>query len=460
MSAAMTEDAASMLDGAGGAEGTEPEGADFYATRLAGLNENNAVVTTDDIVNSKGVVLVRKGARVDANMAEKILRHKLIKPLEEQVAVADGLDGPHLAQRFAALHEKYPDIGRLHNQLGSANQCHILAKDSDYHPQLWQKLTVLEHEMPAEFEKGLFCAGIAALLARELKLSHQDIEAAFLAGLMHDVGLLHVAPDILNKTAVLTPAEWRAIQSHVITGRMLLEHLPGVPESAARAVFEHHERCDGTGYPGGNGEDRLGMLGQVVAIADSVQAIRVRQFEKLGRNLLDMLPYLHLNAYTHFYAVFQAMVSVLKRSGLAATIADPYGGVAAMAQRLQQRGRLLQEAVGHLQAMVEKLEALPKRGGRGQHMLRSARRVQTMMVSSGLVRDELLGWLEALEVTPDTVALAELNEIDLMQNELRWQVRNLLRAFGEFYDLECADDRCGALMVLAERLQASLEAAR
>jgi len=39
-------------------------------------------------------------------------------------------------------------------------------------------------------------------------------------------------------------------------------------------------------------------------------------------------------------------------------------------------------------------------------------------------------------------------------------VRNLLRAFGEFYDLECADDRCGALAALAERLQSCLDAAR
>jgi hypothetical protein len=440
--------------------GAATDNADHYATRLAGVNENHAVVTTDDIVNANGVVLVRKGARIDASVAERILRHKLIKPLDQQVAVADGLDGGRLAQRFITLNEKYPDLGHLHSQLGSAQLCQILAKDGHYHALLWQKLTVLEHEMPAEFEKGLFCAGIAAVLARELKLNRQDIEAAFLAGLMHDVGLLHVSPDILNKTSALTSAEWRAIQSHVVTGRLLLDNLPGVPAAASRAVLEHHERCDGTGYPVGNGEDRLCLLGQVVAIADSVQAIRVRQFEKLGRNLYDMLPYLNLNAYTYFYAVFQAMVSILKRSGLAATIADPYGGVAAMAQRLHKRGQLLQEAVGHLQAMVEKLEAVPNRGGRGQHLLRSARHVQTMMVSSGLVRDELLGWLRALEAMPDSAALAELNEIDLMQNELRWQVRNLLRAFGEFYDLECADDRCGALAALAERLQSCLDAAR
>jgi hypothetical protein len=196
-----------------------------------------------------------------------------------------------------------------------------------------------------------------------------------------------------------------------------------------------------------------------VAIADSVQAIRVRQFEKLGRNLYDMVPYLNLNAYTHFYSVFQATVSVLKRSGLAPTLVDPYGGIAAMASRLQQRGRALQEAVGCLQSLVDALEVLKKIRGRGQHVLRSARRVQTMMVSSGLIRDELLHWLEGLEAHPDTAALSELNEIDLMQNELRWQVRNLLRAFGEFYDLECGDDRCGSLAIQAERLQACLDAA-
>lgn len=437
----------------------DADAADFYAARLAGVNQDHVVVTTADIVNANGVILVKKGARIDAGVAERILRHKLIKPLEEQVAVADGLDGKRLAERFTLLHAKYPDLQQLHAQLGSAELCRDLSVRSDFNALVWQKLTVLEHELPLEFEKGLFCAGIAALLARELKLNRQDIEAVFLAGLMHDVGLLHIDPVIISKTDPLTPPEWRAIQSHVITGRMLLESLPGVPPAAARAVLEHHERCDGTGYPVGNGEEQLGLLGQVVAIADSVQAIRVRQFEKLGRNLYDMLPYLNLNAYTHFYSVFQAMVSVLKRSGLAPTVVDPYGGIAAMASRLQQRGRALQEAVGYLQSMVDALESLKKIRGRGQHVLRSARRVQTMMVSSGLIRDELLQWLDGLEANPDAVALTELNEIDLMQNELRWQVRNLLRAFGEFYDLECGDDRCGSLAVQAERLQACLDAA-
>lgn len=438
--------------------GTPQDNADYYAARLAGVNQDHEVVTTTDIVNANGVILVKKGARIDAGVAERILRHKLIKPLEEQVAVADGLDGQRLAERFDQLHAKYPDLGQLHTQLGSAELCRDLSVRGELHALVWQKLTVLEHQLPAEFEKGLFCAGISALLARELKLSRQDIEAAFLAGLMHDVGLLHIDPAIITKTDPLTAPEWRAIQSHVITGRMLLESLPGVSPAAARAVLEHHERCDGTGYPVGNGEEQLGMLGQVVAMADSVQAIRVRQFEKLGRNLYDALPYLNLNAYTYFYSVFQAMVSALKRSGLAPTVADPYGGVAAMAQRLRKRGDALQKAVGTLQAMVDNLETLKTRS-RGKHVLRSARRVQIMMVSSGLIRDELLGWLDALEQEPDSAALPELNEIDLMQNELRWQVRNLLRAFGEFFDLECGDDRCGPLAALVDRLQACLNAA-
>ena len=442
----------------GPSQDPDAEQADHYAERLAGVNVDHEVVSTTDILNANGVVLVRAGARIDASVAERILRHKLIKPLEEQVKIADGLDAGRLRERFVALQAKYPDLDQLHRALGSVELCQELAGHDGYHALLWQKLTVLEHQLPGEFEKGLFCAGLCALIARELKLSREDIGAVFLAGLMHDVGLLHISPDILSKQGPLTPPEWRAIQSHVVTGRMLLENIPGVPVPAARAVLEHHERCDSTGYPRGCGEDQLGLLGQIVAIADGAQAIRVHQFEALGRNLYDMLPYLNLNAYTYFYSVFQAMVSVLKRSGLRATVADPYGGSAAMAQRVQQRGQALQQAVGHLHAMVDELELLPVQG-RAQHLLRSARRVQVMMASSGLIRDELLAWLKGLTAEPDPTALTVMNEIDLLQNELRWQVRNLLRAFGEFYDLECHGN-CGTLSTHAERLQACLDAAR
>lgn len=99
----------------------------YYAARLASVNQDHVMLTTTDIVTANGVILVRKGVRIDSNIAERILRHKLIKPLEEQVAVADGLNGQRLAERFACLHEKYPDLGHLHDRLGSVALCNELS---------------------------------------------------------------------------------------------------------------------------------------------------------------------------------------------------------------------------------------------------------------------------------------------------------------------------------------------
>ena len=62
---------------------------DFYAKYLASVNETNEVQATTDICNRQGVLLVKNGSRIDQSLADKILQHKLLKPLEDQVKLKD-----------------------------------------------------------------------------------------------------------------------------------------------------------------------------------------------------------------------------------------------------------------------------------------------------------------------------------------------------------------------------------
>ena len=57
-----------------------------------------------------------------------------------------------------------------------------------------------------------------------------------------------------------------------------------------------------------------------------------------------------------------------------------------------------------------------------------------MMSSSGLLREEILQWLAALRDPPDESALENLIEMELMQNELSWQLGNVQRTLRDFLD--------------------------
>ncbi len=432
--------------------------ADFYAARLAEVNETREVVSTQDIVNSRGVLLCRRGMRIDHDVADRLVRHKLIAPLEEQVQIADAVDSSNLFAMLKQLLERMPDLGQTHVGCGLDALCREAFLDWPLPPVLTQKITVMQERMPKELDKGIFCAWLALLTGRELGLERGELQALFTAALIHDMGFLHLDPQILAKQDALSAAEWRAIQSHVVVGKIVLESIPNMHPRTARAVLEHHERCDGTGYPTGRAESQLDPLGQVVGLADSAQSIRLHQFEPRGRNLRDLLPYLQMNTHTYFYPVYQAMCAVLRNSGLKPTVTDAGADVAALASELLARGRALRDIVAILRERnVPELAEEVKGENRGAAVFRVANHLLDMTTRSGVVSDELCQWLESLNGAPDPASLLELNELQLMQNELHWQLRNATKAFNAFFDATGGGKEYAALKGIATEVGSCLE---
>lgn len=93
---------------------------------------------------------------------------------------------------------------------------------------------------------------LSALLAQELleKSSEQLVET--MAGPMHDIGKICVPLEILQKQQPLNDEERRHLEHHTVAGYALLAYYLRDPNClAARAARDHHERRDGSGYPGG-----------------------------------------------------------------------------------------------------------------------------------------------------------------------------------------------------------------
>jgi putative nucleotidyltransferase with HDIG domain len=117
--------------------------------------------------------------------------------------------------------------------------------------------------------------GIAALAKKAVThLGYDEVtqNKMYIAGLLHDVGKLHVSPDILHKNGPLTPDERFEINKHTYFTRKILEQIHGFEEIVNYAA-NHHEKLDGTGYPYRRMEDQLSELDRVMAICDVYQAL-------------------------------------------------------------------------------------------------------------------------------------------------------------------------------------------
>ena len=115
-------------------------------------------------------------------------------------------------------------------------------------------------------------AASAAAIAEELGLGDRAVEDVRMAGWLHDVGMIGVRDEVLNKPANLSPDELRHVQEHVPIGVAILEPLAGMG-SVIEAVAHHHERLDGSGYPKGLRDGAISLGGRILAAADALDAI-------------------------------------------------------------------------------------------------------------------------------------------------------------------------------------------
>jgi hypothetical protein len=300
------------------------------------------------------------------------------------------------------------------------------------HPVMIQKLTVMKTQFADSYHQALFCGWFAALIARELLMNHAMINTAFMAGLLHDIGILHIqAFTEVSKNESLSPKQWRSIQCHSVVSKLLLEATGYKRSILPQVVFEHHERCDGTGYPTGKSGSALQPLGQVIAMVDSIHSILHTQLKPRGRNIGDTLHFLNLNPHAHFYYIYQAIYAILKKADIPSSFSVPQKDLPSYTKKMMERGHCLHRAVQELERLAQ---ALPKCLGKRHytHVLTKIQNVLMIVASSGMVRPELVQWLEhvatlTVEELEDTRTFSQLNDIELMQNELLWQIANAIR---------------------------------
>ena len=114
-------------------------------------------------------------------------------------------------------------------------------------------------------------ARYATRIAHELNLPRRDIEIVRAAALVHDVGKLRIAPEILDKPTRLTDAEFDVIKRHPVDGAALVAGLGN--DDLTAIVRHHHERIDGNGYPDGLVGEQIPIGARIIAVADTFDAI-------------------------------------------------------------------------------------------------------------------------------------------------------------------------------------------
>ena len=115
-------------------------------------------------------------------------------------------------------------------------------------------------------------AALSDALGAKLGLDEDAREGLVVAAELHDIGKIATPAEILTKPGKLDAAECAIIQRHPEAGADILDSIP-FPWPVARAVREHHERIDGSGYPSGLVADDIGIEARILAVADTIEVV-------------------------------------------------------------------------------------------------------------------------------------------------------------------------------------------
>ena len=123
------------------------------------------------------------------------------------------------------------------------------------------------------YNHSLNVSVISSLIGKWMNLSHKDLNALILAGLVHDIGKLRINPLVLNKAGRLSEEEFEEIKKHPVYTHKMLTELGYKNFDIIRAVTLHHEKEDGSGYPLGLTGDKIPLYAKILAIADIFDAM-------------------------------------------------------------------------------------------------------------------------------------------------------------------------------------------
>lgn len=110
-------------------------------------------------------------------------------------------------------------------------------------------------------------------LARFLGVHGHDLDEIATGALLHDIGKIGVPDRVLFHAGPLSETDWNVMRDHAEQGFTILKNCPHLA-GAARIVYEHHERFDGTGYPLGLKSDDICLGARIFAVVDAYDAMR------------------------------------------------------------------------------------------------------------------------------------------------------------------------------------------
>lgn len=172
-------------------------------------------------------------------------------------------------------------------------QIHNMKRDGDY---------IIHHALNVGILSGI--------MGHWLDYRAKQVGELVITGLLSEIGKMQISKGILNKTGKLDEEELAEVRKHVVYGYAMLISSPLKNlKNVLQGVLHHHERCDGSGYPGSLRDEKISDFGKIIAILDIYDAMATHRAYAKKNSPFDIIKVLYGDALagkldTRFVVVF------------------------------------------------------------------------------------------------------------------------------------------------------------
>jgi hypothetical protein len=235
--------------------------------------QTRSIIASRDIFDVSGTKLWARDLPVSQALQRKLMDRQLRHPLEACLLAEDGVTAHSLVHTLEALLSRDTPLAPL--LMPHAAQLLREAPHLPLHPVAQLLLTASQASRPEAFDHAVNAMALNGALALAHGMSRHEVRIAMLCGLVHDLGEMYIAPEHgeADIEHMLNFQSYQHLVVHPHVGQLLLQQLTDYPPAVARAVAEHHERLDGSGYPHCLQREQLSPHGRQLAITEAALSV-------------------------------------------------------------------------------------------------------------------------------------------------------------------------------------------
>ena len=257
---------------------------------VARMELKPGMITAEDILNYKNEIIVGANTKITDTIIEKLARQSImVVPIKEDVDFATThFEKVRLSEGFRNFENTYKIYFPVFKNLMMSAVSNSTPIKMEQLMEVYRNIIVcaksgellldyLYNMLPGEDDMThahcLNSALIAGVFGTWLGLSNEDINLLIQCGFVYDIGKLSIPYQILWKPERLTSEEYRLVMRHTTIGHDFLKGYGSFNEHILNATLQHHERCDGSGYPRALVDTEIDKFAKYIAIIDTYEAM-------------------------------------------------------------------------------------------------------------------------------------------------------------------------------------------